>query len=80
VNRATVRVAIYRFRATVRRRWGGDRAPSTRRASTGSAESRGTYTTSVPDLQPGASPGAAAVAPLPRLAARRLTALSLGAE
>ena len=59
VNRATVRVAIYRFRATLRRRWGGDRAPSPRRAGTDPA----------------------AVAPLPaRLAARRLTALSLGAE
>jgi hypothetical protein len=80
VTRATVRVAIDRFRATLRRRWGGDRAPSTRQASTDSADVHGNGITSVPDLPPGAAPGRA-VTPLPaRLAARRLTGLLLGAE
>jgi hypothetical protein len=80
VNRATVRVAIYRFRATLRRRWGGDLAPSTRLAGTDSADVHRDGLMSAPNLLPAASPGNA-VAPLPaRRAARRLTAPLLGAE
>jgi len=80
VNRAAVRVAIRRFGATLRRRWGGYRATSTRLVSAGSVDVHGNGITAVPDPEPGAS-RANAVAALPgRMAARRLTALVLGAE